>query len=113
VPDMKPESWDAVTQANKRHQHVGDHCIRNFPRPDYSKTPPRVDTCRRNPKIGVEGKVPFPDDALLTSNQQASSHTLMRNGHWEENLESVNSVKLISSPAKINAPILLWIQLWL
>jgi hypothetical protein len=43
-PAMKLELSDAVTRADKKHQHGGVQCNRNFQSPDYSKISPRVDT---------------------------------------------------------------------
>jgi hypothetical protein len=54
APGMKPESSKAVTRGFRRHQRAGSRPILNYPIPDYSAIPPKVDCWRRDWKSGGE-----------------------------------------------------------
>jgi hypothetical protein len=56
APHIKPKPSKAATLGFTRDLHAEGHRILHFPKPDYSKIPPKVDCWIKKPKIGVDDK---------------------------------------------------------
>jgi hypothetical protein len=71
------ELSDTVTRDIRRHKRAVAHRLMDFPTPDYSKIPPKVNIWRSKPKFGGKyKKVLARNDILATENQQDNSRTI-------------------------------------
>jgi hypothetical protein len=104
APDIKPESPDTTPGGIRRQHRAGVHRILDFPIPDYTKIPHKVDCWRRKPKSGGEGKDKVPD-TLPTRNQKGRSPTPMSQSHGKENLQKICAVRQTSPPAEGSVPV--------
>jgi hypothetical protein len=57
APNMKLESFKAVTRDFRRNHCNQCQSILHYPIPDYNKIPPKVDAWRRTSKVGFEDKL--------------------------------------------------------
>jgi hypothetical protein len=53
---MKPESSDTVTRGVRRYRRAVAHHLMDYPTPDYSKIPPKVNCWRTKPIFAGNGE---------------------------------------------------------